>query len=469
VSRLAHELGATFLFESLSTDQLEGLAALGTEIQFETGDVIFLEGQPGEFLWVLLDGEMELERHVGGQRIQLVTVTRPGTYGGGVGAFSGSSEASGYRATARAVRPSRFFRLPSDDLARLLAEWSPVAKHFLDGYLQQLEDIEKRVRERERLISLGRMAAQLAHEVNNPAAASLRGVADLRDGVQQLQHVVAWIAQAAPSPELLRSLVDLQAAAGGAPPPPPRRALEVANAEEEVGGWLEDHDVDNAWMLAATLTSAGLDAEWLDRSAQTLGSDALSPGLNWIAASLGTTSLVAQVEEALGRIVQLVGAVKEYSYMDRAPEQEVDVQDGIEKTLLVLGPKLRSGVEIERDYEEHLPAIMANGAELNQVWTNLIDNAIDAIDGRGQIVIRTRREENFIVVDVEDHGPGIPAEVRSRIFDPFYTTKEPGKGTGLGLDIVRRIVVEGHHGDVSVDSEPGRTRFSVRLPLGAPR
>jgi signal transduction histidine kinase len=462
---LARELGATFLFESLSDEQLDDLAALGIEVPFEAGDVIFFEGQPAEFLWVLLDGEMELERHVGGQRIRLATVTRPGTYGGGIQAFSGSSVASGYRATARALRPSRFFRLPSSELGRLLADWSPVAKHFLDGYLQRLEGIEATVRERERLISLGRMAAQLAHEVNNPAAASLRATADLREGVQQLQQMVAWIARAAPSPGQVRGLVDLQAAAASAAPPPARRALEVANAEEEVGSWLEEHQVDNAWVLATTLTSAGLDAEWLEGSARALGPDALSPGLNWIVATLGAASLVDQVEEALSRIVQLVGAVKEYSFMDRAPEQEVDIHDGIEKTLLVLGPKLRSGVEIEREYDEHVPLIMANGAELNQVWTNLIDNAIDASGGQGQIVIRTRQEESFVVVEIEDHGPGIPSELRSRIFDPFYTTKEPGQGTGLGLDIVRRIVVEAHHGDVSVDSEPGQTRFTVRLPL----
>jgi signal transduction histidine kinase len=196
-----------------------------------------------------------------------------------------------------------------------------------------------------------------------------------------------------------------------------------------------------------------------------LDASELSPCLNWIAATLLSTGLVDQIDDAVGRIAQLVTAVKEYSYMDRAPEQEVDVHDGIEKTLLVLGHKVRPGIQIRREYDEHLPHIQANGAELNQVWTNLIDNAIDAMQGRGQIVIRTRRENSTVVVEIADQGPGIPPEVMSRIFDPFFTTKEPGKGTGLGLDIVRRIVVDGHHGDVSVESAPGDTRFSVRLPI----
>jgi signal transduction histidine kinase len=462
---LAHDLGATFLFESLSSDQLERLAALGTEVAFEVDDIIFVGGQPAEYLWVLLAGELELVRDVGGQRIHLTTATRPGTYGGGIQAFSGSSVANGYRATGRASQPSRFFRLPSSELVRLFAEWSPVAKHFLDGYLQRLEGIETAVRERERLISLGRMSAGLAHEVNNPAAAALRAASDLKTSLDQLQGVVSWIAEAGLSAEQLRGLVELQMSAAGAAPPSARGALELANAEDETGSWLEAHDVEDAWSLATTFTSAGLDADWLEQSARLLAPDTLSPALNWVAASLSAANLLGQVDESVGRIVRLVSAVKEYSYMDRAPEQEIDLHDGIEKTLLVLGFKLRSGIEVVREYDPNLPRILADGAALNQVWTNLIDNAIDAMDGQGQIVIRTRQDGGCDVVEIEDHGPGIPRDQVSRIFDPFYTTKEPGKGTGLGLDIVRRIVMDGHRGEVSVDSEPGRTRIIVRLPI----
>ncbi len=465
---LADELGATFLFESLSGEQLERLAALGTEVAFGADAIIFVGGEPAEFLWVLLAGEMELVRDVGGQRIHLTTVSRPGTYGGGIQAFAGSSVASGYRATGRASQPSRFFRLPSIELGRLLAEWSPVAKHFLDGYLQRLEGIETTVRERERLISLGRMSAGLAHEVNNPAAAALRAASDLKASLDQLQDVVRWIAAADLSADQLRGLVELHSSAANAEPPPARKALELANAEDDTGSWLEARDVENAWLLASTFTSAGLDADWLERSAQVLDPADLGPALNWVAAALGATSLLSQVEESVGRIVRLVSVVKEYSYMDRAPEQEIDIHDGIEKTLLVLGFKLRSGVEIVRDYDSSVPRILADGAALNQVWTNLVDNAIDAMDGHGQILIRTRQAAGYVVVEVEDRGPGIPADQVSHIFDPFYTTKEPGKGTGMGLDIVRRVVVDGHRGEVSVASEPGNTRFVVRLPISPP-
>ncbi len=464
---LASQLGATFLFESLSEAQLERLAALGTEVAFDADDIVFVGGEPAEYLWVLLSGEMELVRDVGGQRIHLTTASRPGTYAGGIRAFSGSSVASGYRATGRATQASRFFCLPSSELSRLLAEWSPVAKHFLDGYLQRLEGIETTVRERERLISLGRMAAGLAHEVNNPAAAALRATSDLQASLGQLQGVVRWIADADLSAEQLRALVELQSSAANATPPAARGALELANAEEEVGSWLDARSVDNAWDLATIITAAGLDVDWLEQSTRALRSGDVGPGLNWVAATLGATTLLNQAEEALGRVVRLVSAVKEYSYMDRAPVQEIDVHDGIEKTLIVLDFKLRSGVEVVREYDADLPRILADGAALNQVWTNLIDNAIDAIDSHGPILIRTRRQADYVVVEIEDHGRGIPSDQVSRIFDPFYTTKEPGKGTGVGLDIVRRVVVDGHRGEVSVDSQPGRTRFIVRLPIAS--
>ncbi len=462
---LADELGATFLFNSLSDVQRRALAQLGTEERFDAGETIYVEGEPAEFLWVLLTGEMELLRHVGGQRVRIATASRPGTYGGGIQAFSGSAVASGYRATARALQPTRFFRLPSSDLARLLGEWSPVAKHFLDGYLQRLESIEASVHERERLISLGRLAAGLAHEVNNPAAAAIRAVADLRGELHQLQDVVGWLASAGLPADRLRGLLTLQTEAARPVQPRARGAIELADAEDEIGTWLDGHGVDNAWSLASTFTAAGLDETWLDRAATVLDASELSPGLNWISATLLTNGLVDQIDHAVGRISKLVAAVKEYSYMDRVPEQEVNVHEGIEQTLLVLGHKLRPGIQVVREYDEHLPAVHANGAELNQVWTNLIDNAIDAVDERGQIFIRTRHDDDAVTVEIADQGPGIPPDLVSRIFDPFFTTKEVGKGTGLGLDIVRRLVVDAHHGEISVESTPGDTRFVVRLPI----
>jgi signal transduction histidine kinase len=464
---LTDELHATFLFESLNDDQLHTLAHLGTEVSFAEGETIFVEGEPGEFLWVLLAGEMELLRHVGGQRIRIAAVSRPGSYGGGVQAFASSATASGYRATARALRRSRFFRLLSSDLGRQLAEWSPMAKHFLDGYLQRLEGIEATVRERERLISLGRLAAGLAHEVNNPAAAAQRTAAELGTVVDRLQATVGQIAASNTTPAQLKALVALRdSIAGTTGSAAGQSALARANAEDEIGTWLEDHDVADAWDLAADFAARGCDPAWLEQATEALSPTGLGPGLGWIGATLAAPDLVNQLEEALTRITGLVGAVKEYSYMDRAPDTAVDVREGIEKTLLVLGHKLRPGIELVQDYDDGLPRIQANGAELNQVWTNLIDNAIDAMNGQGRVGIRTWRDGDNVNVEIADQGPGIPRELLSRVFDPFFTTKEAGKGTGLGLDIVRRIVVEAHHGEVSINSEPGDTRVIVRLPIG---
>jgi signal transduction histidine kinase len=242
-------------------------------------------------------------------------------------------------------------------------------------------------------------------------------------------------------------------------------AIETGRREEEIGSWLEEHDVANPWDLAPAFVAAGLDLPWLDTAADTLGANGLSGALTWVADTLLATALLDQIGDTTARISHLVSVVKEYTYMDRAPEQEIDIHDGIEKTLVILGHKLRAGVEVLRDYDDNLPRVLANGSELNQVWTNLIDNAIDAMDGHGQILIRTRRDEHAVLVEIVDHGPGIPRELASRIFDPFFTTKEVGKGTGLGLDIVRRIVVDRCRGEVSFESAPGETRFLVRLPL----
>jgi signal transduction histidine kinase len=241
--------------------------------------------------------------------------------------------------------------------------------------------------------------------------------------------------------------------------------IETGRREEEIGIWLEDHDVANPWDLAPTFVAAGLDVPRLEAAAQALGPDFLSNALNLVADTLLARSLLDQIDDATARISQLVSAIKEYSYMDRSPGQEIDIHDGIDKTLVILGHKLRQGVEVVRDYDESLPRVLADGSGLNQVWTNLIDNAIDAMDGHGQVRIRTRRDGDFVLVEIADQGPGIPSEVASRIFDPFFTTKDVGKGTGLGLDIVRRIVVDGCGGEISFETAPGDTRFRVRLPI----
>ena len=465
---LKDELRATFLFEKLSDKQLNAVVRLGEEMRYGAGETICREGQPADYLWVLLEGEVELTRHVGGQRIVVEVMTRPGTYAGGVRAFATSDTGGGYRASGRALRPTRFFRLASIDLSRLLDEWLPMAKHLLDGYIHTFEFIEVAVRERGRLISLGTLAAGLTHELNNPAAAAKSASADLRGVLSRLETLAVRCAAGEMTPEQVQAGLALRETATARSPHVPRmNAIETGRREEEIGAWLEEHEVANPWELAPAFVAAGVDIPLLETAAQRLSVEGMSPALNWVADTLLATDLLDQLDDATTRISQLVSVVKDYSYVDRAAEREIDIHEGIEKTLVILGHKLRAGIEVIRDYDDTLPRIVANGSELNQVWTNLIDNAIDAMNGHGQVRIRTRHDAHAALVEIIDQGPGIPPELASRIFDPFFTTKEVGKGTGLGLDIVRRIVVDRYHGDVTFTSVPGETHFLVRLPLAS--
>jgi len=462
------DLRRTFLFEKLSDDQLDTLERMGRELAFPAGETLFSEGQPADFLWVLLDGHLELTRHVGGQRIVIATLSRPGEYAGGIRSFAASGSGGGYRASGRTLSPTRFFQLPSGDLSLLLDAWLPMAKHLLDGYVQRFEAIEEAVRERGRLISLGTLAAGLAHELNNPAAAARSASTDLRATVGRLVALVGSFATGEITSAQVQVVLELQSEAVARSGAVPKLStIETGRREEEIGAWLDEHNVANPWDIASAFVAAGLDLPWLETAAHTLGDHGLSGALNWVADTLLSTALLDQLDDTTTRISQLVSVVKDYAHMDRAPEQEIDIHDAIEKTLVILGYKLRAGIEVIRDYDAHLPRVLADGSELNQVWTNLIDNAIDAMDGHGQVRIRTRRDGHSVLVEIADQGSGIPRELASRIFDPFFTTKEVGKGTGLGLDIVRRIVVDRCHGEISVESAPGDTRFVVRLPLTA--
>jgi signal transduction histidine kinase len=465
---LRDDLRATFLFQMLSDEQLQELVRLGVETTFPTGKTIFVEGQPADVLWVLLEGEVELARRVGGQRVMIGSLSQPGDYAGGIRAFAASGTGGGYRATGVTLRPTRFFQLSSQDLGHLLDAWLPMAKHMLEGYVHTFEAIEVAVRERGRLISLGTLAAGLTHELNNPAAAAKSASHDLQGAVSQLMGLISRIASGELTPAQVQAALDLQAdVAAHAAGAPRLSAIETGRLEDTVSDWLVERSVANEWELAPVFVAAGLDVPWLEAAAYTLGSNGLSAALNWIANALLASQFLDQIDDATTRISQLVSAVKDYSFVDRSTEQELDIHEGIEKTLMILGHKLRPGITVIRDYEEHLPRVMADGSELNQVWTNLLDNAIDAMDGHGQVRIVTRRDGRDILVEIVDQGPGIPAEIASRIFDPFFTTKEAGKGTGLGLDITRRIVVDRYHGALTFESSPGATHFLVRLPLAA--
>jgi signal transduction histidine kinase len=462
---LPDELRETFLLEKLTDEQMQELASAGSFIYSESGETLFDAGAPADFLWVLLDGELELSRNISGQKMILMTTTRKGVYAGGFRAY-GNTTGVGYRATTRTVQPSRLFRLPAPELARLLVAWFPMGKHLLDGLYQTVESIDATVRQRESLVALGTIAAGLAHELNNPASAAVRCSDELRSTMGAMQESLLHLSDGGLSHDQLQAIFALQdQVVATSREKPTLDPLDVADREDEMTSWLQDRSLEDGWALAPTLVAAGFDLDWLEQASRELGETALAPGLRWINCSLNASALLDQLDDATKRISALVRAVKEYSYMDRAPVQEIDLHEGIENTLVMLGHKLKQGIDVVRDYDPALPHIEAYGSELNQVWLNLVDNAVDAAGGSGQIWIRTAADGDRVMVEIGDHGPGVPEDIQRRIFDPFFTTKEPGKGTGLGLDISRRIVVERHGGELSLESTPGDTRFVIRLPL----
>jgi signal transduction histidine kinase len=326
---------------------------------------------------------------------------------------------------------------------------------------------ESSVRQQEKLAALGTLSAGLAHELNNPAAAARRTASELAEALDTLQDTVHQFVSSGLEREQVARLVELQQAARkGAAGAAPGAAMDAADREETLAARLDELGADG-WRLAEPLAQAGVDDAWLEQVAESAGGARVA-ALEWVAASLTATALVAELHESTARISELVSAIKDYTHMDRAAVAEVDLHEGLESTLTILGHRLKQGnITVERHYDRTLPRVTAHGSELNQVWTNLIVNSLDALDGQGTIAITTRRSTTGVAVDIADDGPdGIPPEQQSRVFEPFFTTKGVGEGSGLGLDIVRRIVA-GHRGDVSVRSQPGATTFTVTLPVAA--
>jgi signal transduction histidine kinase len=439
------DLRPLVIFDGLGDDRLVELIDAGTEVPVEPGVELFHEGEHAEYWWVLVEvGRMDV----------------PGRWAGG---FRAWDETGVYLATARGVVPGRVLRVPATVLRERSEAWFPFGGHLIKGLYQTARSIESTARQRESLVTLGTLAAGLAHELNNPAAAAIRAVATLEDECQTLLSSLGRLAKgeitAAQFSELDALRLEVGLRPGSSDP------LAVADREDELATWLTTHGVERDWILAPALAAAGVDAGWCDRVAAVLGATALEPGLEWVASTFSAATLLSQVKESTRRVSELVGAVRSYSQMDRASRQDVDVTEGIESTLVMLGHKLRDGVTVVREYGADVPRVEAYPGELNQVWTNLIDNAVDAMDGAGTLRVVTRREQDSVVVEIADTGSGIAPEVAARAFEAFYTTKDVGKGTGLGLDIARRIVVDRHAGTIDIDSRPGDTVLRVSLPL----
>jgi signal transduction histidine kinase len=472
------ELRELFLFRKLSDDQLGWLCERGRVELIEPG-LVFAEGDPATCFYVLLDGEVVLLRRIGGDDVETTRSSSKGAYSGAFFAYFGNRVPQVYNSSMRVTVPSRFFVLDAATFAELMHEWFPMAVHLLEGLFFGVRSAQEVVGRRERLLALGSLTAGLAHELNNPAAAAVRATAALRERVAGMRGKLAHLASGQYDKAALAALVGLQADAAervSKAKATTLSPLEASDAEDAISDWMADHDIDRGWDLAPVFVQGGMDSAWLDHVETTLGdvvpadelAGALDSSLRWLCYTVESELLMNEIEDSAARVSALVGAAKQYSQLDRAPFQIVSVHELLDSTLVMLAAKIGPDITVVKDYDRTLPDIPGYPSELNQVWTNLIDNAVSAMQGTGTLTIRTALDRERLLVEIGDTGPGVPSEIRDRIFEPFFTTKPVGEGTGLGLDISWRIIVNSHHGDLRVESVPGDTRFQVRLPLTVP-
>jgi signal transduction histidine kinase len=455
---LVAKLRKVHVFEDLCDEDLAWFISQCEERRAAPGDIIVREGDPPDFMMIMLEGEMRARSEHGSADGPVFTVQA-----GEVTGMLPFSRLKVIGVTGRAVLPSHYLGFPVTQFPALFQRLPELVRRLVGLLADRVRNVTRTEQQHEKLAALGKLSAGLAHELNNPSAAARRSAAALRDCLVRLREA-ARTTEIGPEDcgllaereEEIRTTLE-----------PAQFKDEFARVEREeaIQSWLEAHNVADAWKLAPSLAEAGLTDAHLSSFAAAAGAS-VGPELTRFATLLEMERIAEELEHSSARISDLIKAIKEYSYMDQGPMQEVDIERGLETTLTIMNHKLKRGITVIREYAPNLPKVMASGSELNQVWTNLIDNAADAMNGNGKLTVRTARENDFVLVEIADNGVGIPPEALSRIFDPFFTTKGVGEGTGLGLDVVSRII-KNVGGQISVTSVPGDTRFQVRIPIQA--
>jgi signal transduction histidine kinase len=446
------------LFEGLSDDELQQLMDRAKPVPLRAGEVLMKQGDSGDTAYVVLSGEFEVTKQ-SGQSLIKIDIRTPGDVLGEMALLSQSPRS----ATVTAVTDCETLCISKEVFDDLLSTSPSASMAVLHWVMARLSQNDALLHQQERMAALGTLSAGLAHELNNPAAAAQRSASELNKTLVKLQVLTHEI-EATAFRENQTDWLDafMQEASRRFSSPLKLKALEKIELVDQLQAWLEANGVGTAWEFAPAMVNFGWNADELEKIK---GSAFFDLSIQWLGMGCMTVGLLHEVQQAAGRISQIVQAMKSYTYLDQAPLLEVDVHEGLENTLVIMQHKLKKGVTVKREYSSGLPRIEAYASELNQVWTNIIDNAVDAMDGRGEIILRTYEEDRHVIVEIIDNGPGIPEEIRSRIYEPFYTTKPPGKGTGLGLHISHDIIANRHRGQLLVESRPGETKFKVVLPI----
>jgi signal transduction histidine kinase/predicted CoA-binding protein len=448
------------LFEGLPDEDFERLCEMVTEVHLPQGTQLFTEGSLGDKAYVIVEGQIEILKVSGGRNV-LLAVRQPGEVIGEMSLL----EASPRFASGRARTDIVLLEISHAQLNELLNSSPSAARAMLYTFVSRLRSSEILLRQSEKMAQLGTLTAGIAHELNNPAAAARRGSSQLTIGLENLQRAQRNLNQANLSDEQWNLLFELESSARErAAKAVDLDSLTRSDRESELEDWLGDHRIEDGWDLAPTLVNLEYDIHQLENLAETFNAEQFPAVVNWLGSTFTVYSLLAEIGQGAERIADIVKSLKAYVYLDQAPIQAVDLHEGLDNTVIMLRHKLKKGIDVRRHYSEDLPRVMAYGSELNQVWTNIIDNAIDAMDGQGELILRTQKQGEWVVVEIEDSGPGIPEEIQSKIFSPFFTTKPLGKGTGLGLNISYKIIQK-HGGEIKVLSHPGKTRFQVCLPV----